>query len=127
AARRRVVTEFQLADAGLGDLAPYDCVFLCDVARLDAGETRRLETHLRAGGGVVFCLGPRIDLEAYNRVLYRNGAGILPARLIGTQEAPDKYFFTFFADDTLFHEPPLAAFASDPDPLPLLLPPFRPY
>ena len=46
-----------------------------------ASEVRRLETHLRQGGGVVFCLGPHVDLEAYNRLLYRNGDGMLPARL----------------------------------------------
>ena len=56
---RKVLSEAQFADAGLGDLTPYDCVFLCDVARLGAAEVRRLEAHLRRGGGVVFCLGPQ--------------------------------------------------------------------
>ncbi|HEV3446884.1 MAG TPA: VWA domain-containing protein [Gemmataceae bacterium] len=119
-ARPRTVTESQFADAALGDLSPYDCVFLCDVPRLGAPEVRRLETHLHRGGGVVFCLGPRVDLESYNRLLYRNGEGILPARLLGKQQAPDKRFFNFFAEEKTYHEPPLDAFAGERDRLSLL-------
>src|SRR6185369_11479536 len=89
--RPRLVSETQFADAALGDLAAYDCIFLCDVPRLSNPEVRRLEMHLRRGGGVVFCLGPRVDLEAYNRLLFRNGEGILPARLLGVQKTtPDR-------------------------------------
>src|SRR5437660_684518 len=119
-ARPKIVDESQFADAALGDLTPYDCVFLCDVPRFGAGEVRRLETHLRRGGGVVFCLGPRVDLEAYNRLVYRNGDGILPARLIGAQQAPEKRFFNFFAEEKSYHEPPLDAFAGERDRLSLL-------
>jgi hypothetical protein len=111
-ARPKIVSLAQFSDAALGDLTPYDCVFLCDVPLLDAGEVRRLETHLHRGGGVVFCLGPRVDLEAYNRLLYRNGDGILPARLVGRQAAPSKSYFNLYAgaDDRDYLEPPLAAF-----------------
>jgi hypothetical protein len=111
--RPKIVTESQFADAALGDLTPYDCVFLCDVARVGAAEVRRLETHLHRGGGVVFCLGPRVDLEAYNRLAYRNGDGLLPARLIGVQRAPEKRTFTFYAEDDLFKKPPLEVFLGD--------------
>jgi hypothetical protein len=111
-ARPRVVSEAQFSDTALGDLTPYDCVFLCDVARLDAGEMRRLESHLHRGGGVVFCLGPRVDLEAYNRLAYRNGDGILPGRLISLQTVPTKSYFNLYAgpDDKDYKEPPLDAF-----------------
>lgn len=126
-ARPKVVTESQFADAGLGDLTPYDCVFLCDVARLNAAEIRRLETHLRRGGGVVFGLGPRVDLETYNRLLYRNGEGILPARLLSLQRAPDKRPFTFYADEESYRRPPLDAFASDTDKASLMFARFRQY
>lgn len=126
--RPKVVTEAQFADAALGDLTPYDCVFLCDVARIGSGEVRRLENHLRQGGGVVFCLGPNVDLEAYNRLLYRNGDGLLPARLLSTQRAPEGRVFTFYADgDQAFRKPPLEAFAADADRLSLLSARFRQY
>jgi hypothetical protein len=126
-ARPRVVSESQFADAALGDLTPYDCVFLCDVAGVAGGEVRRLETHLRRGGGIVFCLGPHVDREAYNRLLYRNGDGLLPARLIGLQQAPEGQFFNFFADEDSYHRPPLEAFAGERDRLGLLLARFRQY
>src|SRR5207245_3283572 len=109
-ARPKVVSEAQFSDAALGDLSPYDCVFLCDVARLDAGEVRRLETHLHRGGGVVFCLGPRVDLEAYNRLVYRNGDGILPGFLERQERAPDNHPYTVNADEEAFKRPPLDAF-----------------
>jgi len=111
-ARPKVVSQSQFSDAALGDLTPFDCVFLCDVPLLDASEVRRLETHLRRGGGVVFCLGPRVDLEAYNRLVYRNGEGLLPARLIGQQLAPAGAYFNLYAgsDDKDYKEPPLRAF-----------------
>jgi hypothetical protein len=108
--RPRVVSETQFADAALGDLAPYDCVFLCDVARLSNPEIRRLETHLRRGGGVIVCLGPRVDLEAYNRLFYKNGEGILPARLLSVQQTTAERPFMFFAALDDFQKPPLMAF-----------------
>jgi len=125
--RPRVVTESQFADATLGDLTNYDCVFLCDVARLSGAEVRRLETHLQRGGGVVFCLGPRVDLEAYNRLVYRNGDGILPARLLGIQQATENRSFTFHAEDNAYKKPPLEAFAGDDDRASLTRARFRQY
>ena len=134
-ARPRIVTEAEFADAALGDLTHYECVFLCDVARLSAGEVSRLEAHLRRGGGVVFCLGPSIDLEAYNRVLYRDGEGILPARLVGRRRQtqtrmsvpPQAQFFSLFADEPSFREPPLLAFVSEQDRASLFSAKFREY
>ncbi|HLN27448.1 MAG TPA: VWA domain-containing protein [Gemmataceae bacterium] len=126
-ARPKIVTEAQFADAALGDLTPYDCVFLCDVPQLSAGEVHRLETHLRRGGGVVFCLGPQVDLEVYNRLLFHNGEGILPARFLSKQEAPAKRFFNFIAEEDAYHEPPLAAFAGERDRASLLAARFRQY
>jgi hypothetical protein len=126
-ARPKIVSESQFTDAALGDLTPYDCVFLCDVPRLGAGEVRRLEMHLRRGGGVVFCLGPRVDLEAYNRLIYRGGEGVLPARLLGRQEAPEKRAFNLFAEEKAFHEPPLDAFSGERDRMSLLAARFSQY
>ena len=126
-ARPKMVTESQFADASLGDLSHCDCVFLCDVARIGTGEVRRLEAHLERGGGVVFCMGPQVDLEAYNRIVYRNGEGILPGRLLGVQKAPENDYFRLFADEKSFHEPPLEAFASDRDRNSLFSARFRQY
>jgi hypothetical protein len=124
-ARSKVISEVQFADAGLGDLTACDCVFLCDVKQLGSLEVRRLETHLRRGGGVVFCLGPRVNLEAYNRLLYRNGEGLLPARLLSLQQAPENHSFSLHADN--YDEPPLDAFKKEQDRLSLRSAHFRQY
>jgi hypothetical protein len=105
-------SESQFSDAGAGDLKDYDLVFLSDVPRLSSLEVRRLETHLRRGGGLVICLGPQVDLANYNDLLYCNGQGILPARLIKQQVAPKDGSFGFELDADSQKRPPLAAIAA---------------
>jgi uncharacterized membrane protein len=82
AARPRVFNVRQFSDPGLVDLTNYDAVFLCDVPVLGTNEAKRLEAHVRRGGALVVCLGSQVDVNNYNDLLYRNGEGLLPARLI---------------------------------------------
>ncbi len=110
AARPRVLSESQFADEGLGDLTPYDCVFLCDVPRFSLAEVRRLESHVRRGGSVVFCLGDRVDLGSYNELLYRDGKGLLPARLVARQQATPGYSYQLAIDADADREDPLKPF-----------------
>jgi hypothetical protein len=126
-AQPRVISESSFADIGLGDLMNFDCVFVCDVSRLKSGTIRRLETYLRQGGGVVFCLGPHVDLSAYNQLLHRDGAGPLPARLIGYEEAARDVFFSFRADEEAYRRPPLDGFVADRDRSSLMSARFRRY
>jgi hypothetical protein len=126
-ARPKVISESQFADAAAGDLSPYDCVCLCDVARVGVAEARRLETHLRTGGGLVISLGNNVDRDAYNDVLFRKGAGLLPAELKGKQQAPDKTIFRLTLDDKAPLEPPLDAFSDPGDRASLLEPRFHTY
>jgi hypothetical protein len=112
-ARPKVVDLARFADPGAVDLSGYGCVFLCDVPRVNEREVERLEAHLRRGGGLVISLGPNVDLESYNRLLFRDGKGILPAKLVGHARAPAEGFFSPFADEEAFRTPPLAAFAGD--------------
>jgi hypothetical protein len=109
-ARPKVLTRSQFADEGLGDLLPFDCVFLCDVPRLSLGEARRLDRHVRRGGGVVITLGDQIDLGAYNEVLFRDGTGLLPARLMGRQKATPGYTYGLAIDPEADREDPLKPF-----------------
>jgi CheY-like chemotaxis protein len=126
-ARPKVIGEAQFADAALGDLTDFDAVFLCDLPRLSDREVARLDGHLRRGGGVVICLGPGVDAEAYNRVAWKNGEGLLPGRLVGTARAPRDAPFALTADEDAFRQPPLEAFASDNARAGLLAPRFRQY
>ena len=122
-ARPKKVLASQFADANLGDLTAYDCVFLCDVPRLSQPEINRLETHLHRGGGVVIALGDNVDLGAYNEWLYKGGNGILPARLLARHEAPEGYYYHFKeAEEKAYLLPPLDAFGDAKDQASLLAP-----
>jgi hypothetical protein len=112
AARPKVISQTQFGDEGQGDLTPYGCVFLCDVERFSLAEVRRLEAHVRRGGSAVFCLGPKVDEGSYNEMLYREGKGLLPGRLVGKQTAPEDYSYSFDLGKINFNEPPLKAFPS---------------
>jgi Aerotolerance regulator N-terminal/von Willebrand factor type A domain/CARDB len=66
-----VVAEGDLADAQLAD---FDCVFLCNVAQLTAGEAGQLAEYAKSGGGIVIFLGDRVVPATYNALL-QGGAG----------------------------------------------------
>lgn len=83
ASRSSPVTTTLLRDGSLLNtpLDAWDAVVLCDVPRLTDAEAASLETFCAAGGGVIVCLGPQVEVDRYNAVLYRDGVGLLPARL----------------------------------------------
>lgn len=74
----RVITAAELLGT---DLSRIDCVFLCDVRGLKRNEAKKLQAYVEGGGGVVVSLGERVDFESYNAVLFRDGEGVLPAKL----------------------------------------------
>src|SRR5262249_34574714 len=63
------------------ELTPYDVVVLCNVAQFSPAEVAALEDYLKQGGGVVLFGGDQVVPESYNRLLYDEGKGLLPARL----------------------------------------------
>jgi len=115
----RVLSPREFHDAGLGDLfrpdAPVEVVFLADLPVIGGNEAARLEAHLKRGGSVVIGLGPNAakNLDAYNRVLFNDGKGILPGPLVGVRRAAEGQYFSLFADDDAFKQSPLAAFRSE--------------
>jgi len=113
-ARPKTVLENRLDDPDL-DLNGFDCIYLCDVARLAPRSRDRLDTYVRRGGTLIVGLGPSVDAESYQRLLYRDGDGILPARLIRRERAGDGQFFSITTEDDAFRRPPFAAFAADDD------------
>jgi len=68
------------------DLSPYDCIWLLDVERLDAGAIAALEAHVKAGASAVFFCGPRTKADTINRTLERGGEGLFPVPLAGPVE-----------------------------------------
>jgi len=63
------------------DLSRFQAVFLCDVRTLTPREVRQIENYVRSGGGVIWSLGGNVVLEDYNQLLWRDGQGLLPAKL----------------------------------------------
>ena len=123
-ARPKVITETEFADEGLGDLTPYDCVFLCDLPRFTEAEAHRLLTHVRRGGGVVVSVGDRVDLAAYNEC-YFAAAGLLPARLVEKQAENEDYSYQFMVEPDLEREPAFKPFTDSRPREMLLAPHFR--
>jgi hypothetical protein len=107
-----VITEGELQAF---DLATYDCVFLCNVRMFTDREARVLEAYLAGGGGVVWCLGDQVSLENYNQVLYRQGTGCLPARLVDRVGDPERRETVFAFDPGNFAHPLISAFQGNPD------------
>src|SRR5262249_19975968 len=97
------------------DLANYDCVFLCNVRMFTDREAQNLETYLTGGGGVVWCLGDQVSLENYNQVLYRNGEGCLPARLLDRVGDAEQHETVYAFDPGEFSHPIVSAFQGNPD------------
>jgi len=64
------------------DLAPFDCVILCNVGRFSREEAGVLHAYLASGGGLVFFLGDQVQPQSYNQQLADvEGKRVVPARL----------------------------------------------
>lgn len=109
-----VVNEGELPGLELGK---YDCVILCNVGLFTPREADRLATYLKQGGGVIFCLGDQVQAESYNQVLYRQGEGILPAKLGDRRivAEADRNTEAFEFDPADFAHPIVKAFEGNPD------------
>ena len=127
-ARPRTVSPAEFADTALGDLSGADAVFLCDVPNVTTAQAAKLDAHLKRGGGVVIGLGPNAaaNLDAYNRVLFADGNGLLPGKLLGVKAA-DEVGFRLAADDDAYRRPPLAVFRDDNARAGLVSVPFKKY
>lgn len=63
------------------NLVDYGAVVLADASRIDEGLVESLEAYVDGGGTLWVFAGPKMNLYDYNRLLYRDSAGLLPAHL----------------------------------------------
>ncbi len=77
-------------DLDQADLTSFHVVMLANVTRVSENAAPRIESYVAAGGGLAVFLGDQVDTEAYNRILFRDGAGWLPARLKEPAAAPNE-------------------------------------
>ena len=111
--RPRVVNPRQFTDMTEEEIQEFDCIYWGDVGQFGSPDLRRIESHVRRGGGLVIGLGEKAleNLEAYNRLLYKEGAGLLPAKLSRkVKSGPEQNFYFQAFDDDRFLEWPLKAF-----------------
>ncbi|MDG3005537.1 BatA domain-containing protein [Paludisphaera mucosa] len=112
--RVEVVPESQLARR---DLGAYDVVGLCNVAQFSPVEVKALEDFLEQGGGVVVFGGDQVSAENYNRLLFADGKGVLPASIGETVGDAAKKEAAFRFNPLGFRHPILAAFRNQADPV----------
>jgi hypothetical protein len=86
----RLIADHELAVLSDGELAEFDMVWLANIARPDDRTVARLENFARTGGGLVFFLGNAVDTSRYNEVLWRNGNGLFPCRLLDVRGDVDR-------------------------------------
>jgi hypothetical protein len=60
-----------------------DVLVLANVAELTPQQVRAVELFVYAGGGLLVAPGGASRPDSYNRAMFRNGAGLLPASLTG--------------------------------------------
>ncbi|MDB5310334.1 MAG: hypothetical protein JWO38_4536 [Gemmataceae bacterium] len=127
---RWVLSAAEFADPAVGDPAGAECIFLCDLPTPTPAVVAKLEAHLKRGGGVVIGLGPNAAAakDAYNRLFYNDGNGLLPGPLGDVVAAPpDDPGFRLTAEEDAYRRPPLAAFREDNARAGLVTVPFRSY
>ncbi|TWT45657.1 hypothetical protein RAS1_20850 [Phycisphaerae bacterium RAS1] len=65
------------------DLGRFEAVLACNIAAPTEGAAAALVRYVQAGGGVVFFLGENTgDPDGFNRALFDEGRGVLPAPLV---------------------------------------------
>ena len=112
--RVEVVAESQLSRR---DLSGFDVVVLCNVAQFSPGEVTALEDFLKQGGGLVVFGGDQVIAENYNRLLYADGKGLLPAAVGPTVGDAAKQGSGFAFNPLGYRHPLVAEFRGESDPV----------
>src|SRR5206468_5935172 len=65
-----------------------DVIGIANIASLTPQQVKELERYVGDGGGLMIFCGELMDITAYNERLYRDGNGLLPAKLDGAVDGP---------------------------------------
>ncbi len=74
----KTITPAQLAYENLDD---YSALILVATSALTTNVAARIERYVAEGGSAWFFLGPQANAYDYNKLLYKEGKGLLPCRL----------------------------------------------
>tara|TARA_R110002072_G_scaffold927_1_gene7409 strand:- start:77832 stop:80204 length:2373 start_codon:yes stop_codon:yes gene_type:complete len=108
--RPQIINEGELPSVRLTD---YDVVVLCNVGMLTEPEASVLQSFVRGGGGLIILPGDRVSSDSYNQRLFRNGKGILPARM-GQLKVVENRDDVLTFDARGFEHPLVRAFRGNP-------------
>lgn len=89
-------------------LDDYQVIFMLNDDLSDAFLIQKLEEYVRSGGLVVWVPGRFADVVSVNRMLYKNGNGLLPFPIEGIADLPDRSPDT--NQDLEFLEPKIAKY-----------------
>src|SRR5262249_33363861 len=112
--RVEVVAESQLSHR---ELSAFDVVVLCNVAQFSQPEVTSLDDFLKQGGGVVVFGGDQVVPENYNRLLYADGKGFLPAALGPSVGDVAKKEGAFLFNPLGYRHPIISEFQGQSDPV----------
>jgi len=94
-------------------------VVLANVEKLTEAQADKLIGMVESGTGVAIFLGPDVSVDAYNSQLFRDGWGLLPARLQSDAKGDELAKLTDWNDawhvDTSFVEHPVFRYAGSDD------------
>jgi hypothetical protein len=112
--RVEVIPESQLANR---ELADFDVVVLCNVNQFVPRDVTALDDFLNQGGGVVIFGGDQVLPDNYNRLLYADGKGILPAELGPSVGDAAKRQGGFLFNPLAYRHPIVSEYQGESDPV----------
>lgn len=99
------------------DVTKYPVVVLANVAQVTQAQARELEQYVYSGGGLIVGMGNLVQAQSYNALLYKDGAGILPAELRDSSSTDGTSPTTILGVD--LNHPMLRFLRNRPDPVPV--------
>jgi hypothetical protein len=112
--RVEVISEPALAQR---DLAGYDVVVLCNVPQFSQAEVTELDDCLKQGKGVVIFGGDQVVADNYNRWLFADGKGLLPAAIGPSRGDASKKEAGFFFNPLGYRHAIVSEFRGEADPV----------
>lgn len=79
------------------EFGEYDLIVMANAATPEDQVVRDLEAYVAAGGGLLVFVGNQIDADRYNEVLFRDGEGLLPGRVLDVEGDVDRPARIFLA------------------------------
>lgn len=101
-------------DIDFQDFSQYKIIILANVETLSEDVVQKLERFVQDGNNLLFFLGKKISVSDYNEYLYKNGIGLLPAKINHMKKDMDRKEMTYIVPKNYDH-PMLSFFDKMPE------------